>query len=644
MTVYNNLNYMIGGAQGSGVDTSANIFAKACGLAGLEIYGKREYHSNIKGMHSYFQLKISDKPVRSLSSKVNLLAAFDEETLALHAEEVAERGAIVYDAKITDIKIQNIPPLEREAKSRITKRLESQGLTPSINGIIEESRRRGVQIYPIAYDEIITEVSKTSEKKFSELTKMINVLSVSASLALLELETVFIEKAVRNVFRGKAKVVEENIIGARLAYDFVKSRFSSAFPYKLKSQPNGKRLLINGNEAVALGKLAGGCRFQTYYPITPAADESIFLEGHALFKLNDGGEGSIVVFQTEDELAALTSATGAALAGTRAATSTSGPGFSVMVEGLGWAGMNEVPVVVTLYQRGGPSTGLPTRHEQGDLRFALHAGPGEFPRIVLASGDIEEAFYDAANAFNYAERYQTVVIHLIDKALANSNQTVRVDPSLIRVERGSLLSEEGVAAIKAYGGEYLRYAFTDSGISSRVKLGTKGALHWASGDEHDELGHICEDPENRVKMMDKRMRKIETAAAEIPLDEKLRYYGSRDAEVKIVSWGSTKGAILDALEALEREGISSGFLQVKMLCPLPSEDIARMLEGSKLVDVEMNYSGQLGGLITEKTGLKVDYRVVKYNGRPMMMDEVYEALKDIVEGKAPKRRVLTLGA
>ena len=641
----NDFTYMIGGPQGSGVDTSANIFAKACALAGLHIYGRREYHSNIKGMHSYFQLKVSEKPVRSLRSRVDLLASFDDETVAVHFDEVTDWGGIIYDPRLLDRKIEAIPTLDKNVKDRLVKKLGEQGLSPTIGSLIEECKGRGVKTYPVPYDEILSEISRTSGKKSSELARMINVLAVASSLALVELDLTFLEQAIKNVFKGKTKVVAENIEGAKIAYDYIKKRFSGSYPHKLKSQHNGRRLLITGNEAIALGKLVGGCRFQSYYPITPAADESIFLEAHAIFRLNGGDElGSIVVFQTEDELAALTSATGAALAGARAATSTSGPGFSVMVEGLGWAGMNEVPVVVTLYQRGGPSTGLPTRQEQGDLRYALHAGHGEFPRIVIASGDIEEAFYDAAKAFNYAERYQTIVIHLVDKALANSSQTVNLDPNLVKIERGDLIGEEDVARIKAAGGEYKRFEFTPTGISPRVKLGTKGCVYWATGDEHDEVGHISENPENRVMMMDKRMRKLELVEREVPLEDRIRYYGSEDSKFKVVSWGSTKGAILDALDELEREGVDVGFLQVKMLSPLPSKHIAQILEGSKVIDVEMNYSGQLGGLIAEKTGIEISNYILKYNGRPMLQDEVYQALRSVVEGTAPKRRVLTLGA
>ena len=257
-----------------------------------------------------------------------------------------------------------------------------------------------------------------------------------------------------------------------------------------------------------------------------------------MFEIEGSNEpGGILVVQTEDEIAAITMATGAALTGARSATSTSGPGFSLMVEGLGWAGINEVPIVINFYQRGGPSTGLPTRHGQDDLRFAIHASHGEFPRIILCSGDIEECFYDAARAFNYAERYQTPVIHLIDKALANSNKSYKMfNPGLVKIERGELLNEGDVA-----GKSYKRFEFTETGISPRLPLGTAGAVFWNTGDEHNELGHVTEEPDMRTRMLEKRMKKLETADKEIPIDERVNFFGNKDAPVTIVSWGLAKG-------------------------------------------------------------------------------------------------------
>jgi 2-oxoglutarate/2-oxoacid ferredoxin oxidoreductase subunit alpha len=387
-----------------------------------------------------------------------------------------------------------------------------------------------------------------------------------------------------------------------------------------------------------------GCRFQTYYPITPASDDSEFLEANEILDLNDSGKkGSTVVIQTEDEIAAIAMAIGSALTGARSATATSGPGFSLMAEALGWAGINEVPVVISLYQRAGPSTGLPTRHEQGDLNFAVNAGHGEFPRIVLASGDIEESFYDTIKVFNLADRYQMPVIHMLDKAIANSVTTCQnFDPYTIAIDRGSIVRQI-TDKDKGAAGNYLRFKLSDNPISPRVVLGTKDAIFWNTGDEHSEEGHITEDPELRVQMMDKRMDKLGVALREIPDGDKAVAYGSGD--IAIISWGSTKGAIMDAMEKLEAEGTKIKFIQVRLMSPFPSELVKSMLAGCNVVvDIEMNYTGQLGSLMRQQTGIEWNYQIVKYNGRPMSLDEVYNAVRRIKGGDAPRRQVLKSGA
>lgn len=469
---------------------------------------------------------------------------------------------------------------------------------------------------------------------------MINVLTIGVSFALLRFDQNLVEKAVRAIFSDKPKIAEMNIIALREAYNYAQQTFKNDFPHRL--EPIGiteERIFLSGNQAVALGKILGGCRVQTYYPITPAADESEYLEAHEIFKTKVG-DASIVVVQTEDEIAAINSASGAALAGARAATSTSGPGFSLMVEGLSWAGNSEVPVVISYYQRGAPATGLPTRFGQSDLRFAIHAGHGDFPRIVLASGDIRECFYDAAMAFNYAERYQLPVIHLIDKALANSSQTYKVfNIEGFKIERGTIVDE-----IQLQSQDYKRFRFTETGVSPRAFLGTKNAVHWYTGDEHNEVGHISEEPANRNLMMEKRMKKLDTADKEIPLEQRANLFGERDSKNFVVSWGSPKGAILESMSKLADEGFSLGFLQLRMLHPLPKEYVSNVLRNAeKIITVENNFSGQLAEIVKEKTGISANFRVLKYNGRPMTTTEIYAALKNILQGQAPERQVLTYG-
>jgi len=636
--------WMAGGPQGSGVDSGANIFARACCYGGLHVYGKREYHSNIKGLHSYFHVRVSPKEIGADLDRVDLLATFDAETIVRHAWEVSQGGGIIADKDTLATRIDAIQPLTPAFRAEFQKTLESRGAkVETVSDLLNEVKKNNVRVYVVPYMEVLKEVAdEIHEEKLSKLTRMINVLAIGVSFGLINYDKAAVEKAIRMIFGDKPKIISMNILALDKAYEYARRNFGEDFGYKLETVPtNEDRIFLQGTQAVALGKLVGGCRLQTYYPITPAADESEYLEENEILELASGqGNGSIIVMQTEDEIAAINMASGAALTGTRAATATSGPGFSLMVEGLGWAGNNEVPVVVTYYQRGAPSTGLPTRHGQGDLRFAMHASHGEFPRIILCSGDIQECFYDVAKAFNYAERYQTPVIHLIDKALANSNKSYRMfDPSLVGIERGQLLTEEDVK-----GKEYKRFEFTESGISPRVPLGTPNIVFWNTGDEHDEVGNISEEPVNRTLMYEKRMKKLDSADKEIPVEERVNFFGDQDATATVVSWGSAKGAILEAMDRLRHEGFKMNFIQVRIPLPLPKDYIAEKLgKAQKKIIVEGNYTAQLAGVIREETGIPMDYFVLKWNGRPMSADEVYEALKLIMQEKAPKRQVLTHG-
>jgi 2-oxoglutarate ferredoxin oxidoreductase subunit alpha len=640
--VIESLNWMAGGPQGSGVDTASNIFGRACGYGGLYVFGRREYHSNIKTMHSYFLQRISKQPTLANISDVNLLAAFDAETIVRHVDEVVSEGGIIVDSRNTSVNvIKDIATFSEEYKNQIQDFMREKGIGETINDFLNYAKQKNIQIFAVPYMDLLKQIGeKLHNEKISMLQKMINVLTIGVSFALLKYDRKLVEDAIKATLHEK--LVDMNVVAVDTAFDYAEKNFDvNNFKHKLeKLDVNERRIFLTGNQAVAMGKVLGGCRVQTYYPITPAADESEYLEAHEILKTRKDQE-AIIVIQTEDELAAVNSASGACLAGARAATSTSGPGFSLMAEGLGWAGNNEVPLVITYYQRGGPATGQPTRHGQQDLRFAMHAAHGEFARIIVASGDIEECFFDAAGVFNLAEKYQMPVIHLLDKGMANSSQTYPVfEYSKVKIDRGQIVGETELE-----GKVYKRFQFTETGVSPRAFLGTKNGVQWYSGDEHNEMGNINEEPIIRRKMMDKRLKKLELVDKEVPLELKLNFFGDKDAENIVVSWGSPKGAIIEAINQLKDEGYKVGFIQVRMIHPLPAAQIREMLQNKKrLIDIEENATAQLGGVITEYALVKPNYYVLKYTGRPMTTTEVYQAIKLILTEKAPPRQVLMHGA
>jgi 2-oxoacid:acceptor oxidoreductase, alpha subunit len=619
---------MIGGAQGSGVDTAANLFGNTLGKAGYYLFGNREYYSNIKGRHSYFNLTISDKPKHSLSEKVDILTTFDAETVFQHFHEV--KGHLIYNKGLENTKIDTVQSIEPELVEEISRRLGSYGNT--ISAAVKFAAEKGVQVIPIDYDQIARDVASQLKVALSVVERVKNIAAVAASYGLLGLKEEYLMQSISRSFRNEL-YSKMNTIGAKMAMSYVKPA------YDMKELPVDKRVQIDGNTASAMGKIAAGLRFQTYYPITPASDESTYIEAHQEVLTIDPDTGDkkrspIVVVQTEDELAAVNMAIGAALTGVRAATATSGPGFSLMAEGIGWAGMDEVPVVITYYIRGAPSTGLPTRSGQSDLKFALNVGHGEFPRIVIASGDHVEVFKDAIWAFNLAERYQTPVIHLIEKGLANAYTTVDVkelDYSHIPGDRGKIVE----------GGEnYLRFKLAEDGISPRAFLGR--AHMYYTGDEHNEEGHISEASSNRIAMYAKRMKKLETADAEIPETQRVSVFG--DSENVILTWGSPKGAVLDAMEMLEKDGIRVQLVQLRMFSPFPTRYVTKLLSGkSKIINIENSYTGQAASVVKEHTGIEATNHVLKWNGRPITRDEVYRSIKLILE-RNEKKVILDAGA
>ncbi len=632
------ITWVIGGPQGSGVETAANIFASVCAGNGLQIFGKREFYSNIKGEHSYFAVRVADKKIRSNVNGITVLAAFDAETLFRHANDVYDDGAIIYDSDLAQTKVDDVPTLDEPFKSRLTNFLSSKNKEFSVQGLLDVCKEKGIQLYPISFKGILADLAEEMhDPKIRSMFRMINVISVSVSTGLLGLPPTTLLKSVESVFFAKPRIAEMNKQAANYAYNLATAKFPKIKHSLPSIQKEPHIILLQGHQATALGKMACGCRFQSYYPITPASDESVFLESNEVFEVENNRPGSTLVVQTEDEISAIGMVIGASLTGARSATSTSGPGFSLMAESLGWAGINEVPIVVTLYQRSGPSTGLPTRHGQDDLMFAIHAGHGDFPRIVYASGDIEESFYDTAKCFNFSEIFQMPVIHMMDKFLASTVATCeRFDPTLITIERGKLLEK-----IEKDG--YKRFAFTEDGISPRSKLGLENGIFWNTGDESDEEGHISEDPINRVQKMDKRASKLDLVIKTVPKEAQAVSFGV--SEFCVISWGSTKGPILDALDMLKKDGFAIGFIQIKLLQPFSADYIKSLLKGAKtIIDIEANQSAHLGSLLNEHLDNKVDYYILKYTGRPMTSTEIYDSLKRIFENKAEKRQVLTFGA
>ncbi len=607
MSLVNSFTWMIGGPQGSGINSVAENLARACMRGGLHVFANIEYHSNIKGEHSYYRLRVEEKEPRSHVDWVDLLVALDKETIfgdqnkvhathGGHRHEVSPGGGIIYDTSLK--------------------------LTPDMFG------RDDITLFPLPYLDLLIDSLKEfgHEREISKYQVMVNTIALGASLGLVDFNFDLAAAAIREGFTGrKAALGDLNVSAAKKGYDYAKKNFSpDTFPVKLRPQPlRDKRMMIRGVQAIGIAKMKAGCGFQTYYPITPATDESEYLESHQK-------DYNMIVVQTEDEISAINMASGAAHAGLRSSTSTSGPGFSLMAEGLGWAGITEAPgPVIILYQRAGPATGLPTRTEQADLRFVLHAAHGEFPRMVIAPGDSVEAYYDTFDAFNYADRYQLPVIVMVDKFIASTYRDVPIfNGDGMKVDRGYMVKDEDLARTT----DYRRYQFNDLGISPRAIPGQKGGIFWTTGDEHDEYGHITEAAAPRVKMMTKRMRKLDLAGEVIPDSKKATLHGPRTAPLTLVGWGSTKGSILDGIDDLKSDGIEANFLQIRYFNPFPTRLVEEVLSRAKRkIAIENNYSAQMAGIIREKTGIAVDGKLVKFDGRPFSQNEVYEGVKDILK-------------
>ncbi len=596
---------MTGGKQGSGIDVALGIFSRIMIKYGYHIYGYREYFSNIMGMHSFFTVRVSESEKNSLFSTVNIAVFFDKESIL---GEKNRHNEVLHDGHVADI---------------------APGGTMIVDKLFDKSQisRKDINIMEIDTTKIIYAVAARLKKGPGELAITKNVISVACSVYIMGIDDSTIIEMIKEVFKSKpANVVETDVEIAKETLAYMKAE-SIKPVMALKRIDRSGYMYAEGFTAAALGKAIAGCKVQVYYPITPASDESIFIESHPEFNIR--------VIQPESELAVIGITTGAAIAGVRAATSTSGPGLSLMTETITYAGITETPIVVVDHQRGSPATGQPTRTEQGDLSFVVSQGHGDFGRIVVAPGTINQYLEITANAFNYAERYQLPVIVLGEKAIAQAS--VSMDSKYIqsfkdsyRVDRGRL----NIGKVElAEGEDYKRFKLSEDNISERIIPGNKSAVMWLTGDEHDEYGHPYEEPGNRERMMEKRTLKSVKILSELKEEEKYELHGDpKKTDILVVSWGGATGAILDCLDG------SFSFLQIKLIEPFP-EKAAEIIRGAKrCVCIESNISGQMRNHISAHTGIFIENQILKYNGRPMKYDEVRDAIGRIAKGE--KRIVL----
>jgi 2-oxoglutarate ferredoxin oxidoreductase subunit alpha len=575
----------IGGAAGDGLDKTGDTFAKTASRLGLYLYAYNSYQSIIRGGHIWLRVRVAEEKVYSHGDHLNLLIALNQDTLERHAREVEPGGAVLFnsdkltcDSSLFDGQIMPVPMPVRE---------------------------------------LLRPLGKT-------LPVMQNTVSLGAAIFLLGLEFDMMAKVLADTFRHKGpEVVNQNVQVARAGFDYAQEKFVPlGYEWHFSRI---RRPFVTGNEVMALGAVNAGCKFYSAYPMTPASTILHWMVAHA-------DQCGIVVKQCEDEIAVANMAVGAGLAGARAMCATSGGGFALMTEAIGQAGMIEAPVVFISVQRGGPSTGIPTKTEQADLNQALGASQGDFPRIIMAPADVTEAYYTAAEALNLADKYQLPVIILSDLLLSEHPETIERDalnPDL-PIDRGQLVTEW-----PEDNGTYKRYAFTESGVSPRALPGTKNAIYVAPTDDHDEEGILISDeytsPPVRRKVQEKRMKKVDLALRELPAPQ---LEGPEDAEVTLVGWGSCRGVIREAAVILRSEGIAANQLHFKYLLPFHAKEALEILNRcKKTVGVEVNYTGQFARHLRSETGYSLHDLILKYDGEPFEPAFIVERIKQILQGK-----------
>lgn len=569
----------IGGPAGFGIKAAGQSLARVFTRAGYETFDLTEYPSLIKGGHNTYHVRISDRPIHSHVLATDILVALDAETVPRHLDELTEGAAIIYDPKDFD--------------------------ATTVEGVDDR-----FCVIPVPLMDIIYEVGG--------MKIMRNTVALGAVLGHMGFPLSFLEDSIDEQFsHKKPEIAEVNKKGAKAGYDHAMSN-GCAFPYTMEPlEAREPRILVDGNEAVGLGALAAGLGLYAAYPMTPASSLLHFM---ALY----GEDRGVIVKHTEDELAAMNMVVGGAFGGARSMCGTSGGGFALMTEAFGLAGVSESAVVVLMATRPGPATGLPTWTEQSDLRYVIHAAQGEFPRVVMAPGDREDAFRMGWMAFNIADQLQTPVIILGDSYLSDHRASLPpFDLSEVTIDRGKLVTNGEVT-------DYLRYRVTDDGVSVRALPGVKGAEQVVNSYEHDEYGYGAqgEDADTRVAQNEKRMRKLDLARQIVPKPVR---YGPDEAELSIVLFGTTKMPVREAMAWLERDGVAVNMLQVTTVWPFPAEEVSEFLKAAKRsAIVEGNYTGQLQGLIRQECLLDVDHTLHRYDGRPFSPEQVYAFIEEVL--------------
>lgn len=570
----------IGGAAGQGVATPGDVLALLFSRRGLHLNAYNAYQSIIRGGHTFLTIRTGVDEVRSMGDGLDLLIPLNQDTMDRHLRLLTAGGACIYNA-------DTIKP-----------------------GAAAE----GVQLCPLP----VSTLADISRNKVAQ-----NTLAVGAALSMMGVGFHVLEGVFQAQFGRKGEaVVKENSDIARAGYDYATANFK---PFARPLPMTDKRYaVLSGNTAMAMGGAAAGCKFYCAYPMSPSTGVLHWMASH-------GRKAGIMVRQVEDEIGVINMAIGASHGGVRSMCATSGGGFALMTEGLGLSAMAEIPVVAINCMRAGPSTGVPTKTEQGDLWQALGAAFGDFPRVIAAPLDIGDCFTLMPEIFNVTDKFQCPGIVLCDLLLSEGR--LSVDPKLLNfappIDRGELITSNGEAH-----DEYLRYKITESGVSPRAIPGIPGFTHTVSSDEHDENGVLISDEytnhAKRRAMMEKRMRKVKGIEAAIPAP---KLDGPEDADVTLIGWGSTDGTIKEARELLAQQGISTNQLQIRWLVPLHGDAIVEILRKAKrTIIVENNYSGQFARYLRSETSFVADGHIRKYDGEPFMPHHIVEAVREQLAG------------